>query len=91
MDFSSGHKLLLSHGWDDGLIPPQSTVNFYTALTQHSAANAAQNARLFMILAWDIAPDSFRSASQKALAAESPKSLKNDCDDRAGSSGVDCS
>jgi feruloyl esterase len=47
--FSGGHKLLLSHGWADGLIPPMSTVNFYTALTAHLGAKKSADARLFMI------------------------------------------
>lgn len=46
---SSGHKLLLSHGWADGLIPPRSTLNFYTELTRQVEAKKAANARLFMI------------------------------------------
>ncbi|HEY4214809.1 MAG TPA: tannase/feruloyl esterase family alpha/beta hydrolase [Steroidobacteraceae bacterium] len=47
--FNGGRKLLLSHGWADGLIPPMSTVNFYTDLTQHLGPKAAQDTRLFMI------------------------------------------
>jgi Tannase and feruloyl esterase len=47
--FTSGHKLLLSHGWADGLIPPMSTVNFYTDLTTHLGPKKAQDVRLFMI------------------------------------------
>jgi hypothetical protein len=45
----SGRKLLLSHGWADGLIPTQSTVNFYNQLTAHIGANKAGAARLFLI------------------------------------------
>src|SRR5262249_40018934 len=47
--FSDGRKLLLSHGWADGLIPPMSTVNFYTELTTHLDAKKSGDARLFMI------------------------------------------
>jgi catechol 2,3-dioxygenase-like lactoylglutathione lyase family enzyme len=47
--FSGGRKLLLSHGWADGLIPPMNTVNFYTALTTHLGPQRAQDTRLFMI------------------------------------------
>jgi hypothetical protein len=43
-----GHKLLLSHGLADGLIPTMSTVNFYTALTKH-AGRESRDARLFLI------------------------------------------
>src|SRR5262249_50650231 len=47
--FNGGRKLLLSHGWADGLIPAMSTVNFYTALTNHLGAKKADaGARLFM-------------------------------------------
>jgi hypothetical protein len=42
---AGGRKLLLSHGWADGLIPPMSTVNLY----QHIDKKNAANARLFMI------------------------------------------
>jgi len=44
-----GHKLLLSHGLADGLIPTMSTVNFYTALSKHAGAKQSQDARLFLI------------------------------------------
>jgi feruloyl esterase len=47
--FADGRKLLLSHGWADGLIPPMSTVNFYNGLTAHLGAKKAADARLFMI------------------------------------------
>jgi feruloyl esterase len=46
---AGGRKLLLSHGWADGLIPPMSTVNFYVELERHLTAKEARNARLFMI------------------------------------------
>jgi hypothetical protein len=48
--FAGGRKLLLSHGWADGLIPPMSTVNFYTDLTRRlGSKKSADGARLFMI------------------------------------------
>lgn len=48
--FASGRKLLLSHGWADGLIPSQSTVDFYTALTGHlGSQKAGRGVRLFMV------------------------------------------
>jgi hypothetical protein len=46
---SDGRKLLLSHGWADGLIPPTSTVNFYTELTARLGKRKTEGARLFMI------------------------------------------
>jgi feruloyl esterase len=48
--FASDRKLLLSHGWADGLIPSRSTVNFYTDLTkQLGPKKTAADTRLFMI------------------------------------------
>jgi hypothetical protein len=48
--FKGQRKLMLSHGWADGLIPPMSTVNFYTSLRAHlGAKKAEEDARLFMI------------------------------------------
>jgi feruloyl esterase len=48
--FAGGRKLLLSHGWADGLIPPMSTVDFYTALGQRlGSKKTAEDTRLFMI------------------------------------------
>lgn len=48
--FAGGRKLLLSHGWADGLIPPMSTVDFYRDLTTRPGPKkAAEGARLFMI------------------------------------------
>jgi feruloyl esterase len=47
--FAGGRKLLLSHGWADGLIPAGSTVDFYTALTRRIGKKKAdQGVRLFM-------------------------------------------
>jgi feruloyl esterase len=46
---AGGRKLLLSHGMADGLIPTRSTVNFYTALTQHAGAKESANTRLFLV------------------------------------------
>jgi hypothetical protein len=47
--FKSGRKLLLTHGWSDGLIPAQSTVNFFEALVKDIGKNRAkQGVRLFM-------------------------------------------
>ena len=48
--FAGNRKLLLSHGWADGLIPPQSTVNFYQALVKDIGQRRAQeDVRLFMV------------------------------------------
>jgi hypothetical protein len=46
---SSGRKLLLSHGWADGLIPPMSTVKFYTELNRTLGPKKTTGARLFLI------------------------------------------
>jgi feruloyl esterase len=45
----SGRKLLLSHGWADGLIPTLSTVNFYTELIASVGPRKADGTRLFLI------------------------------------------
>jgi feruloyl esterase len=48
--FASGRKLLLTHGWADGLIPAMSTVNFFEDLTRDlGPSKAAEGTRLFMI------------------------------------------
>lgn len=48
--FAGGGKLLLSHGWSDGLIPAPNTVAFYGAmLAGLDQKIAAEQARLFMI------------------------------------------
>jgi tannase/feruloyl esterase len=47
--FGGGRKLLMSHGWADGLIPAMSTVNFYRDLTAHLGAKKVAGTRLFMI------------------------------------------
>ena len=48
--FAGNRKLLLSHGWADGLIPAQSTVNFYQALVKAiSPRQAREDVRLFMV------------------------------------------
>jgi pimeloyl-ACP methyl ester carboxylesterase len=44
-----GGKLLLSHGWADGLISATGTVDFFEQLQRSVGKGAARNARLFMI------------------------------------------
>jgi len=47
--FARGGKLLLSHGWTDGLIPATNTIAFYHGLYSALPAEAAQaQLRLFM-------------------------------------------
>lgn len=47
--FKEGRKLLLTHGWSDGLIPAQSTVNFHESLVKSIGRSRAQKGvRLFM-------------------------------------------
>lgn len=44
----AGGKLILWHGWNDQLIYPRATVNFYTHVAEASGpANADQFVRLF--------------------------------------------
>jgi len=47
--FADGGKLLLSHGWADGLIPSENTVSFYKAMTSKTDAKSVDDARLFMV------------------------------------------
>ena len=48
--FADNRKLLLSHGWADGLIPAQSTVNFHAAVARDiGPKRAADGLRLFMV------------------------------------------
>jgi feruloyl esterase len=48
--FKGGGKLLLSHGWSDGLIPAENTVSFYKSMTaKMGPKKAADSVRLFMI------------------------------------------
>lgn len=48
--FARGGKLLLSHGWTDGLIPANNTIGFYEKLSGGLPARQAQNQlRLFMV------------------------------------------
>ena len=48
--FAQGGKLLLSHGWTDGLIPANNTVAFYGRLSSKLTASQKQRQlRLFMV------------------------------------------
>jgi hypothetical protein len=48
--FARGGKLLLSHGWTDGLIPASNTVAFYETLSKSmSAKQKSDQLRLFMV------------------------------------------
>lgn len=52
--FARGGKLLLSHGWTDGLIPATNTVQFYQQLLATTPkAVADQQLRLFMVPGMD--------------------------------------
>lgn len=45
-----GGKLLLYHGWSDGLISPGNTINYYESVVETIGADAAENGvRLFML------------------------------------------
>ncbi len=52
--FARGGKLLLSHGWTDGLIPATNTLAFYHGLYGSVPLASAQNQlRLFMVPGMD--------------------------------------
>ena len=47
---SNGGKLLLYHGWSDGLIAPENTINYYTSVVSEIGRERAQGSiRLFMV------------------------------------------
>src|SRR5579884_368577 len=45
---SRGGKLFLYHGWNDQLISPQNTVDYYNSVLKKMGPNAAASVRLFM-------------------------------------------
>jgi feruloyl esterase len=47
--FARGGKLLLWHGWTDGLIPAQNTVDYYESVVAASGRDATTAMRLFML------------------------------------------
>lgn len=48
--FKKGGKLLLSHGWSDGLIPARNTADFYKSMiAKMDPKKAADSTRLFML------------------------------------------
>jgi feruloyl esterase len=47
--FARGGKLILWHGWADGFIPPNATLNYHQALLRISGKRAPGSARLFMV------------------------------------------
>jgi hypothetical protein len=52
--FARGGKLLMSHGWTDGLIPANNTLRFYNALEPAlTRPQAANQYRLFMVPGMD--------------------------------------
>ena len=48
---SHGGKLLMYHGWSDGLVPPRASVNYYTSVvkTMGGPARTREWVRLFMV------------------------------------------
>jgi feruloyl esterase len=52
--FARGGKLILYHGWTDGLIPARNTINYYESVAQRvGARRMAQSVRLFMVPGMD--------------------------------------
>jgi Tannase and feruloyl esterase len=49
--FDRGGKLLMYHGWNDQLVSPQNSINYYTSVTKAlgGAKNVAGSMRLFMV------------------------------------------
>ena len=51
--FARGGKLLMSHGWTDGLIPANNSVEFYTGLLGALPSAKRDQVRLFMVPGMD--------------------------------------
>ena len=47
--FARGGKLLLWHGWTDGLIPAQNSIDYYESVRGASGTSATASMRLFMM------------------------------------------
>jgi feruloyl esterase len=47
--FARGGKLLLWHGWTDGMIPAENSVDYYQQVLAASGPDARNGARLFML------------------------------------------
>jgi feruloyl esterase len=47
--FSRGGKLVMYHGWNDQLIAPRNSVNYYSNVVKTVGANAGESMRLFMV------------------------------------------
>jgi feruloyl esterase len=82
--FARGGKLLLSHGWNDGLIPANNTLQFYDELSDVVSADVARDQlRLFMApgmehCAGGEGPNSFDTLStinQWAITGTAPESI----------------
>jgi feruloyl esterase len=46
--FARGGKLLMYHGWNDQLIAPQNSINYYNSVLKAVGAKATDSIRLFM-------------------------------------------
>lgn len=52
--FGRGGKLLMYHGWEDALIPPGNSINYYTSVVDRIRSSKATNSiRLFMVPGMD--------------------------------------
>jgi feruloyl esterase len=52
--FEHGGKLLLYHGWSDGLIQPRNTINYYNSVLSTMGADKVRDSvRLFMVPGMD--------------------------------------
>jgi feruloyl esterase len=49
--FGRGGKILMYHGWSDGLIPPRHSVDYYTSVVKRMGGveKASNSIRLFMV------------------------------------------
>ena len=62
--FARGGKLIMWHGWADAAIPPENSLQFYSAMLEKSGGPASQSSRLYMVpgvqhCTGGLGPDSF--------------------------------
>jgi hypothetical protein len=69
-------KLVMWHGWADGLLPPQLTVDFYEALAKKSGGMAAAQdfARLFMVPSMEPCEEEGGRTAYRLRSASNPGS-----------------
>jgi feruloyl esterase len=93
---SSGGKLLITHGWADTTITPETTVWYYESVLDKMGKNQSDWMRLFMVPVWRIAVvdpgNSFDSIGALEVGGEGVAQTNDgNRSKRAGSSAVSLS